>query len=359
MRSLHCELPLPVDIVLSPAWWFKNCSLTFDSDFFFNPFKRVEAEQTMEHVLYERWGKYGLGKRHDKKLPEIGAVHLASGFLISEMMGCRVEYKENDAPQVIPAFAEDLFTDEEEAFRSPVYKKFSVLSDHLEKKFGWLSGDVNWGGILNIALDLRGQELFMDMVEKPDQVNDFFSTIKNIIARFVAGIEKKTGSSSVSVNRNVIHIKEPVFLHSECSHTMISVDHYEQFLFPFDAWWSKTHRPFGIHYCGPDPHRYAESFARLPHLDFLDVGWGGDLKILRKYLPHTFMNIRLSPVTLLDQTEEEIRNMIRRLVKDSGDPNLTGVCCINMDDQVSDGQITAIFETVNELRNELTFGKIQ
>ena len=33
---------------------------------------------------------------------------------------------------------------------------------------------------------------------------------------------------------------------------------------PFDAEWSDRYRPFGIHYCGKDPHRYAASFAKLP-----------------------------------------------------------------------------------------------
>jgi len=352
-KLLYSDQALPVDIVLSPAWWYKNCGLTFDRDFFFNPSRRVESEQMMEKVLHERWGKYGLGSTYAEKRPEIGAVHLASGFMISEMLGCPVEYKENDAPQVVPARAENLFINEEDAYKTPVYKKFSELTENLEKQFGWLSGDVNWGGILNIALDLRGQELFMDMAANPDQVNDFFATIKNVIARIVSVIEKKTGSSSISVNRNVIHLKKPVFLHSECSHTMISVEHYEKFLFPYDAWWSKTHRPFGIHYCGADPHRYAPSFRRLPHLDFLDVGWGGDLKILREHLPDTFLNIRLSPVALVEQSEDEIRTTIRRLVSEAGDPHLTGVCCINMDDKVTDKKITTIFETVEELRKEI------
>jgi len=35
---------------------------------------------------------------------------------------------------------------------------------------------------------------------------------------------------------------------------------------------------------------------------------------------------------------------------DSGDAYLSGVCCINMDDSVKDEKITAIFETVKELR---------
>ena len=77
-------------------------------------------------------------------------------------------------------------------------------------------------------------------------------------------------------------------------------------------------RPFGIHYCGKDPHRYAEVFARLPHLDFLDVGWGGDVARLRQALPNTFLNIRYSPTEIVKQTPDEIRQTVRRLVQRIG-----------------------------------------
>ena len=52
---------------------------------------------------------------------------------------------------------------------------------------------------------------------------------------------------------------------------------------------------FGIHYCGNDPHRYAESFAKLPKLDFLDPGWGGDVAHLRK-LRARVLNSLLAPI---------------------------------------------------------------
>ena len=182
---------------------------------------------------------------------------------------------------------------------------------------------------------------------------NYFNTIQNIITKFVNGIQPQTGSSSISVNRNVRHIPKPVFLHSECSHTMISSSDYENYLLPFDIAWSRQFRPFGIHYCGVDPHRHAESFSRIPHLDFLDVGWGGDLKILREHLPNTFLNIRLSPVEIAHQSVDDIRTVISHLVRESGNPYLTGVCCINMDDKVTDEKITAIFETVEDLRMSL------
>ena len=156
------------------------------------------------------------------------------------------------------------------------------------------------------------------------------------------------------LNRNwLIEISKPVFLHSECSHTMVSCEDYEQFLMPIDARWSREKDFFGIHYCGEDPHRYAESFARLPRLDFLDLGWGGDVARLRKHLPGTYFNLRLSPVELGNMTTEEIQATVTKLVSASGNPSLTGVCCINMDDKVTDDKIDAIFESVESINTLL------
>ena len=277
---------LPVDIVLAPEWWHKNEKITFDRDFFFHPLKRVEEEQKMEKVLYDRWGQYGLGQHKGEARPEIGAVHLASGYLLSEMLGCTVNYTENHPPQVLAAHQELLEINTDKAFRSDAFKQLNDMTVAIKQKYGFLTGDINWGGVLNIAMDLRGEDIFMDMMLSPDEVKSYFDEIAQVIEKFTGFIQSETGSTSISVNRGVRHIKKPVLLHSECSHTMISAEDYENFLLPYDIKWS-AQRPFGIHYCGPDPHRMAASFAKIPHLDYLDLGWGGDVKELRSYLPET------------------------------------------------------------------------
>jgi hypothetical protein len=343
---------LPVEIVLAPPWWYHHEGITFDEDFFYHPARRVEVERKMEEVLHQRWGRFGLGADHDRELPLVGAVHLAAGYLISEMLGCRVDYQADSPPQVVCANRDSLDISPDDAFESPAYKKLEDLSDTLKTRFGYLAGDVNWSGILNIALDLRGQTFFMDMVDKPDAAARLIADIGTVIDRFTTGLSAQTGSTSISVNRTVGHIERPVFLHSECSHVMVSVADYEKFLMPLDIEWSRRRRPFGIHYCGKDPHRYAESFAKLPRLDFLDVGSGGDVAVLRRHLPNTFLNLRYSPVDIVGQTPDQIRQSIRGLVHASENPRLTGVCCINMDEQVTDEQITAIFEEVEALREE-------
>lgn len=343
---------LPVDIVLGPSWWYRHEGLAFDEDCFYHPARRVEVERKMEDVLYERWGRYGLGEDHGRDLPVVGPVHLAAGYLISEMLGCPVDYLPDAPPQVKPRYMDRLEIDPDAAFRSPAFQRTEKLFDALRQKHGGLLGDINWGGVINVALDLRGPDLFLDMHDQPDQVHRFLGQIAAVMDRFTQMMLAATGTTSISGNRNVRHIADPVFLHCECANVMISTTDWERFFMPFDADWSRRYRPFGIHYCGSDPHRYAEAFAKLPHLDFLDVGWGGDVALLRKHLPNTFLNIRLSPVEIRKQTPDQIRQTVRRLVEESGDPYLTGVCCINMDHDVRDDQVAAIFEEVQSLREQ-------
>ena len=344
---------LPVDIVFAPDWWYQHTGITFDEDFFYHPDRRVEMERRMEQELYDRFGKYGLGNACDENRPEIGAVHLAAGYLVSEMLGCEVEYLQDEPPRVLPAGLSASILDGAAPFESASWKRLETLMDALQKRYGRLTGDVNWGGILNIALDLRGQELFLDMLDSPEAVSAFFTDLARVIEEFTRRIAERTGTTSISVNGLVRHRPEAVLLHSQCSHTMISVKDYRRYLMPFDIEWSRLNRPYGIHFCGNDPHRFAEAFGELPHLDFLDVGWGGDVAELRRNLPNTFLSIRLDPVSLRTMPLSTLREEIRSRIEASANPALTGVCCINMDRNMPDATVYAIFDTVEECRQDI------
>ena len=201
-EKMDHKVPIPVDIVLAPEWWNKHTGITFDRDFFFHPLKRVESEQRMEKELYERWGKYGLGADREKVKPEIGAVHLAAGFMLSEILGCEVNYSENHPPAVIAANKEELQMDVDAAFRSKVYKDFLKLTESLKSTYGYLTGDVNWGGVPNIAMDLRGDQIMMDMLMAPEKVKSYFNSIAEVIERFTASVAAQTGTTSISVTRS-------------------------------------------------------------------------------------------------------------------------------------------------------------
>ncbi len=343
---------LSVDVVFHPSWWYKHEGLIFDEDFFYNPLKRVESEQLMEQALYNRFGQYGLGKNRLTKRPEVGAVHLAAGYLLSELMGCHVEYLPDSAPivHVQNASLEPIAPHHITTHKR--WKDLIQLIESLQLTYGYVTGDIDWGGILNLALDIRGNAIFFDFFDTPDEVDQFFRSIAETIDYFTHYIKSYTGTTSISVNRSIIHYNEVLFLHSECAHTMISNEHYQQFLFDYDRNWSIKHRPFGIHYCGNDPHRFAAKFSQIPHLDFLDIGWGGDVSILRKHLPHTFFNIRLNPSEIAQWSENQMYEIVNRLVTESGDYNQTGICCINMDADVPDEKVLTLLQIVESLRKE-------
>lgn len=346
-----CSKQLPVDIVFHPSWWHKNAGISFDESFFYDPLRRVEDEQKMEQVLYDRFGDLGLGEDHLKALPQIGAVHLASGYLLSEMLGCKIEYYEDAPPQVICAHRDTLDLDVQEAFRSPAFKRLVNLVEQLKAKHGYVVGDINWGGVLNLAIDVRGEEIFTDMTLRPEEAEVFFRKIAQVIDKFVWYVQTNTGSSSISVNRSARLFDYPVAIHSECSHTMISEDDYRRFFLPIDQEWSMRHKPYGIHYCGKDPHRMAEAFSEIERLTFLDVGWGGDVALLRKHLPETFFNIRLNPVDIQKYSYDELqKNITERVIASGPDFTKTGICCVNMDKEVSDERIREIYKVAEECK---------
>lgn len=341
---------LPAEVVFHPSWWNRRAGIVFDKDFFFNPLKRVESEKKMEQILYNAFGQYGLGSDRKENIPTVGPVHLAAGYMIAGMLGCGIEYRADAPPEVIPANTGKPELGIEDPFVGNVFKDFQNMCNDLKTRYGYLYGDVNWSGVLNTALDICGQSIFIEMTDNPQQVHSFFSEISGVLLRFTKIVKELTGSTSIAVNRTVRHLAQPVFLHSECSVTMISESQYSDFLKPIDREWSRQYRPYGIHFCGKDPHRFAQAFAEIPHLDFLDLGWPGDITLLRQHLPDTFLNIRLSPSELAGWDEDAIIKILHKSVQCSGNPFLTGICCINIDSSVTDEKVNALFKTVSHLR---------
>ncbi len=160
MQAHRVSPLLPVEIVMHSSWWSRKEGIVFDEDFYFHPAKRVESERRMERALHERWGRYGLGRGHGEDRPEVGPVHLAAGYLISGMLGCEISFPPDASPVVHCANRDRLEIDVGAAFRSPIYRRFVDLMESLKANYGYLCGDVNWGGVLNAALDVRGHKFW-------------------------------------------------------------------------------------------------------------------------------------------------------------------------------------------------------
>ena len=154
----------PVEYIFNPKWWNKNYGICFDRGFFFDPKRRITDEQIMRRALYERFGDIGLGEKDSPEKPVIGAVHLAAGYLISNLLGCEVRFHEDSPPDVIPS---NITTEDVMKLTVPDFDKHPLIleligmMDKLYDGFGYLEGDINWSGILNIALDLEARSFLL------------------------------------------------------------------------------------------------------------------------------------------------------------------------------------------------------
>ena len=75
----------------------------------------------MEVQLYERMGALGLGDDRGQDLPVVGAVHLAAGYLLSEMFGCEIRVPRRRRAGGAPAHRDRLSEDSAAAFASPAF----------------------------------------------------------------------------------------------------------------------------------------------------------------------------------------------------------------------------------------------
>lgn len=343
---------LPVELVFNPNWWYNTAGIAFDESFYLDPETRIQNDVTMRRLLYERYGDLGLGEPDPQPRPIIGSLHVAGGFVVPALFDVEIRFTADEAPQPVTA---ELTAEEIDALEKPDFreiwpmKQIIAQMDALEAEHGYLVGDLNTDGLLNMAYHLYGQQIFLDWYDAPERVGRLLDLIGEVIVDVASYVRQRTGSCSISVNRMVEHVDPGMFLHANCSVQMISPDQYRELHLPVEQRMAERIQPYGIHHCGQNLHHIAPVYAELP-ATFFGVGWGSDVAGCREALPDAFFNLRLSPIRMLQCTPDEIAEDTKKLLQAAGPLEQAGVCCINMDYGTPDDNIFAMFEVVERYR---------
>ena len=262
----------------------------------------------MRRVLHERYGALGLGEADPQPRPVIGSLLVAGGFAIPALLGAHIRFGKDAAPQPEPCH---LSAEQIDAFEKPDWRNMWPMNrliadmDALEKQYGCVVGDLNTDGILNAAYHLYGQDLYADFYAAPERARRFLDQIGELIVEVAEYIHSRTGTYSISVNRMANQLSPAPFIHANCSVQMISPKSYHAFQLPIEEKMAKRVQPYGIHHCGSNTHVIASEYARLP-LAYVEAGWGSDAARCRGLLPDAFLNLRLSPVRMLNCSPREI-----------------------------------------------------
>ena len=338
---------IPVEVIFNPNWWHRNYGVCFDERFYLDRQTRIDCDLLMRTALYNR---YGFGEKHPHPRPVLGSMMVAGGFVLPALFGIPVRFSNDEAPWPGGQPLSDM---EIMALRPPdlehTWPMDHLLRDAavLQDIYGNVIGDFDLDGLFNTALHLRGQQIFIDLMEKPELMHHLFQVLADTYVSLVNLMRRLTETCSIATNRSIINVNPAIFLHSNCSVNMISSSLYEKVLLPYELYLAERLQPYGIHHCGDKLHRFVKVYSRIPAI-FFDVGWGSDVRKCRQALPDVFLNLRLSPVRMLQCSAAEIYQDATSLLQAAGSPRQVGVCCINMDAGTPDENVRAMIAAAEE-----------
>jgi hypothetical protein len=300
-----------------PDWFHKHYGVSFDRRYYFDPETRVEARMVMEKALYERFGDVGLGNPDPKPTPLItaGMATLPSVF------GCEIVYEDEALPWAMP-----LNLSEEAVMKLEVpnlldtapMKEWIRQIDYLKAKYGRVVGDLNTTGVQNLALKLRGDQLYIDYFENPDLCRHLFEICTASVRQLFEFNFKVTGTGSMDVTPMAAPGLATLV---NCTIEQISNNSYEEFLLEYDNRIADAFvaQGVGIHHCG-SVNEVLTGYAKVRHLKFVEIGFGSDVRRCREVLgPEIAVNARISPVLMKNGTAEDVADEVRKLI-DEGAP---------------------------------------
>jgi uroporphyrinogen-III decarboxylase len=344
-------MSIPVDVTFHASWWHKHAGIDFSQEFFDEPDYRIECDLKMRKTLYEKFGHLGLGEKDPKPRPIMGSDLLASGYLYSAIMGCNIRFFANTPPEVICA---NLSDEEIEALEELDISKNKVWQDtirqfeYLKNKYGYVESHINLQGIQNIAMDLRGSELFIDYMANPALANKLINRCTDLtlqIGKYIASNSKVLSHGVTAITSKTM---PNAYVTSNCTVEMVSQKTYEKFLLEPDIKLAKYFKPFGIHHCGQSMEHVIEGYAKVENLVFAEVGAGSDIARVRQTLPQTWLNLRYSPVKIMTASDHEIATDIEAMSKSAG--KLYSMSCVGIDSETEDQRVETFITCVKNLK---------
>ena len=304
------ESDLRVSLGFEPAWYHQRCGVDFSAAWHKDPTYRYETLKKMKAELARTFPTvpyWNLSCKDD--LATLSGSYGA--YVVPQVFGMRLLYAKDRWPELNPETKLSLDEIEalkiEELLQGPFVEELFKQMDVIESRWGKIHGYLNWQGILNNAFHIRGQDLFLDMIERPEWVHAFFSKICEVMIRLAMMVQRRQRESGFSINQ---------FSVSNCVVNMISPQMYRAFVFPYDRRIALRFERFGVHTCNWNVDPYVQAFQELPNLGYLDMGMESDLSKVRTLFPETRRAVMYWPTKLQDAPMEELKNDMKRVYRE-------------------------------------------
>ena len=289
-----------VSLGFEPAWFHRRCGVDFSERWHRDPLYRYQTLMRMQAELcstFPEVGYWKTGALHD--LATISGCYGA--YVIPRLFGLTLRYGADRWPVLEPGgklTAEDVEQlDANRVLAGPFIEELFEQMETIEREWGSIYGYLNWQGVLNNAFHLRGQDIFLDLHDRPELADHLFSTISEVMIRLAQMVQQRQRKSGFYVNHLCV---------SNCTVNMVSPQVYRRFLFPHDERIALIFERFGVHTCNWNVTPYLDVLQQLPRVGYLDMGMESDMARVKARFPHARLAVIYSPVKLQEAGVDEI-----------------------------------------------------
>lgn len=334
------ESPLRVVLGFEPAWYSRRCGVDFSERWHRDPCYRRETLIAMKAELVRAFpGLPYWDPRRPQDLATLSGVYGA--YPIPHAFGIPLIYGRDRWPAPDPArrlsVAEIEGLEAGRVLESPVVRDIFRQIKVIEQEWGTIHGYLNWQGVLNNAFTLRGQELFLDMFDRPGLVERLFAVITEVMITLARRVQERQRASGFAVDQLSV---------SNCVMNMISPEQYARLVRPWDKKIAGSFQRFGVHTCNWDVTPYIDALAGLPNLGYLDMGMMSDMPRVRRTFPDARRAVLYSPVRLQEAGLEEIRRDMEKIYRELGPCDLV---MADVQASTADERVRALLEICRDI----------
>ena len=359
------ESPMRVSLGFTPKWYRDRLDTDFGEPWHLDPLYRYEQSIHMRQLLEELFPtvdyfklqlRDGAATGGGSFCPECATISSVFGImLVSSCYGLQLAYREDNWPDAAGGahLDKEILTDlvargpfdfsrQESIARSLpggglTIKTLFDQMDEIARCWGPIHGYLNYQGILNIALKLRGNDIFMDMYDDPEFVKGLFGHIARTIGDLSKTIQARQRVSGFDIN---------LLSMSNCVMNMVSPRQYENFVLPLDRDLSKDYARFGVHTCNWVIDPYADSLRKLDKMDYIDTGTGSDLGRLKRLFPDTRRAVLYTPGEAESKSIDELHMDLERIAREYAPCDIV---LADVETTMPDNRINDFLEMAKEL----------
>jgi hypothetical protein len=309
------------EVGFTPRWYQHFCGLDFGEKWHRDPDLRMAGWEKMRAEVRRRFpGRNICGSQNDDP-PDI-FTGTYGGSVVSTLFGQGIQFWDDNWPASI----HDRKLSDEEADnlvapdigKSPFLDGILKQMDRIEQLTGTIVGFLNWQGVLNTAFRLRGETIFMDMMDAPERAQRVFECVATT---------QLAGNQKVYARQKASGVDYHFGTTANCVVNMVGPALYEELLLPFDLKLRSGFENFGIHNCAWKVDPYLPGYSRVPNLGYIDMGLMSNLPEVKRMFPAARRNVIYTAMDMANKSEAQIREDFEQIARelapcDVGMPNL-------------------------------------